>query len=115
MMVDGPTRTALEEMYAARLRDERMREGPGCAAPKTVCTFNDSIYHMGVDPANPNDYIGLVHYPGIDRATYYTIPDWQIAQWRKERLARVWHRRLWRWLRALWNNFRMWLSWTFQK
>ena len=45
-----------------------------------------------------------VHYPDIDRVTFPTIPDWEIEKWRKERLARVWYRRLWRGVVAWWRR-----------
>ena len=61
---------------------------------------------IGIDKAIDNsDYSGY-YYPALDRATYYTIPDETLAQWRRERLEAKWYRRLWRWLTGLWRNWR---------
>jgi len=57
---------------------------------------------MGLDDYINNDKGNC--YSGIDRVIYGYISDEQFAIWRKERLARAWHRRLWRWVTGLWRR-----------
>ena len=47
-------------------------------------------------------------YDEIDRHIYYSISDERLEQWRQARLARRWHRRLWRWVTGLWKRWRDW-------